>query len=811
MRPRWIGWLAVLSFGVVLNAQVRLAGRVLNGTNAPVTNAVVTLHADGAAAPLARAFTDPAGAFAVQLSAAGDYLLDAEAVGYYTLKNRPVTAGPGESEITVTLDPVREFADSVDVTAASGSLALDQTSTEQTLTGDHLIDIPFPITHDLKNAMRALPSLVSDANNGIHLNGGSENQTLYLLDGFNIADPLTGNFDTRVSIEGIQAMNVQTGAISAEYGKGSAGVIALTTRSGDDRIRYSATNFVPGIQRDKGFRVGSWNPRLNLSGPILRGRAWFSDSFSGEYDQTVIRDLPPGQDTGRSLRFSNLLHVQANLAPSNIASFGFLATEWNASRAGLSALDPPETTLGRRARQWFAYARDQWYFGHGAVLEAGFMSNRTFARQIPYGTELYVNSPYGRRGNYYVNGVQDASRNQAIANAYLPSFEWMGAHQFKVGADLDWLVYGQNLQRTGFEWLDAQNALIRLVTFGGSGRLKRTNLESTTYAQDNWRLRPNVLLELGVRSDWDRLLGNWTTSPRAGIAWSPARLENTRVSAGYAISFDATNLETFTRPFDQYPVTYLYPPYGIPTVPVRSRFVIGNQDFESPRFATWNASVDHRLGANLFIRVQATRRRGVNGLTYVGSPVLSSATDSVYHLTNQRSDFYDAVEFTVRQNFRKEYGWMASYVRSSARSTAVVDIASDTPLVVNANAGRLPWDTPNRWLGWGYLPTFRQNWAVSYLVEYRNGFPFTIQNPAGEVVGPVNSYRYPDFFELNLHLERRFQFRGQRWAGRVGFNNITSHRNPNTVNNISGSPQFLTYYGGQGRALVFRIRWLGKI
>ncbi len=71
--------------------------------------------------------------------------------------------------------------------------------------------------------------------------------------------------------------------------------------------------------------------------------------------------------------------------------------------------------------------------------------------------------------------------------------------------------------------------------------------------------------------------------------------------------------------------------------------------------------------------------------------------------------------------------------------------------------------------------------------------------------------RFPTFLELNLHIEKRFDFHGQRWAARVGYNNITGHQNPNVVNNMTDSPQFLAFYGGQTRAFQFRMRWLGKL
>ncbi len=808
MRSRWLFAGLNLWFGMVLSAQVRLSGRVVNDTNAPVPNAAVTVYKQDPGTFRVRTFADASGNFSVQLPGGGDYLLDAEAIGHYPLKSRHVSAG---AEVTVILPPAREFADSVDVSAPLNNVGLDQVASQQTLTGSNVLDIPFPVTHNLKNAMRGLPGVVQDGSNDIHLNGGAENQALYLLNGFNIGDPLTSRFDTRMSIEAVQTMDVETGTVPAEYGKGSSGVISVQTRTGDDRIRYSATNFIPGVENQKGLRIGSWNPRVNFSGPIKRGRVWFSDSFASQYDQTIIRELPSGQDKATSFRYNNFFSVQANLTPSNIASFGFLASTWNANRNGLGALDPPQTTTDQRSRQWFAYGKDQIYFGRGAVAEFGYSSNRTYNRQIPQGHDIYVFTPSGRSGNFFVDGVQRGSRDEIIADAYLSSFHWKGTHQIKVGTDLNRLAYWQDVRRTGYEYLREDMSPVRRVLFAGNGQLQISNFETTGFVQDSWRVRSDLLLELGIRSDWDNLLRNWTASPRLGFAWSPKGMESTRVSGGYAMTYDATNLELFTRPYDQYPVTYYYPPYGNDTQPVRSLFEIGARRFASPRFHTLNAAIDHRIGPNIYLRAQWLKRRGTDGLAYtlMGTPEVTA--DSVFRLENARADRYNSMEFTVRQNFRKEYSWMASYTRSSARSSTVLDLSSDTPLLVFENSGRLPWDAPNRLISWAYLPTFWESWAVAYLMEYHTGFPFSVQNEAGEVVGSVNGQRYPGFFELDLHIEKRFHFRGQRWAFRVGCNNITSHNNPNVVNNTLGSPQFLAFYGGQSRALNLRIRWLGKL
>jgi hypothetical protein len=64
---------------------------------------------------------------------------------------------------------------------------------------------------------------------------------------------------------------------------------------------------------------------------------------------------------------------------------------------------------------------------------------------------------------------------------------------------------------------------------------------------------------------------------------------------------------------------------------------------------------------------------------------------------------------------------------------------------------------------------------------------------------------------LNFFAERRLVVRGYRLAVRAGFNNITGHFNPNVVENIVDSPNYLQESGGQSRALNFQLRYLGRM
>jgi len=115
-------------------------------------------------------------------------------------------------------------------------------------------------------------------------------------------------------------------------------------------------------------------------------------------------------------------------------------------------------------------------------------------------------------------------------------------------------------------------------------------------------------------------------------------------------------------------------------------------------------------------------------------------------------------------------------------------------------------------MGWAYLPVpfAGKNWAVALLADWRTGFPFAVLNGNGTVAGAVDSHRYPSNFDFNLHIERRFEFAGYRFALRLGANNLTDHRNPTAVNNVIGSPQYLQFFGDEGRHFVIRVRVFGK-
>jgi hypothetical protein len=181
-----------------------------------------------------------------------------------------------------------------------------------------------------------------------------------------------------------------------------------------------------------------------------------------------------------------------------------------------------------------------------------------------------------------------------------------------------------------------------------------------------------------------------------------------------------------------------------------------------------------------------------------------------YQLTNLRRDDYDSVQVSMHQTFTGQFEWSASYTRSRSVSNGVLDPNTLQPLQVLPNLAPMPWDAPNRVLAWAYLPLPWKNWAASLLGDWRSGYPFSVRDQTGVVIGSFDSYRYPANFDLNLALERMVIFRGYRFALRGGVDNLTDRANPTAVNNVFGAPQYLQYLGNEGRHFVIRIRFFGR-
>ena len=528
-----------------INAQVAITGRVVDENDAAVAGVRVELRAEERL--LVVASSDTAGNFRATLPAAGDYTVRAERLGYFlfTSANQPFEDGP--NQLTIRMNHLQEFADKVDVTYSPPAIDPQQTSERKELANTEIENIPYPAPQDYRNALPLLNGVVQDNTGRVHFNGGDTNQANYTLDGFNISDPVTGRLETRVNIDTIQSMDLENTRFSAENGRGSTGVLDLKTKMGDDRFRFGGTNFIPGVSADNGVYINKWTPRLEFSGPLAKGRAWFHNGFDAFYNVDTVSGLPRGQNRTSGLTTSNLTRFQFNITPGNILTASFLYNLGYTSRFGLSILNPVEATTDPRQQSFMSTIRDQHYFG-GALLDVGFADTRGLARNPAQGDVLYQITPLGNRGNYFSAADRHYYRQQVIANLFLPVLHWRGTHQLKFGVDVERESFHQTTIRHDYQVLRDDGSLARSVTFIGNPFQQRKNLEAAQYFQDHWSPREGIALEAGIRTEWNEIVRDLEVAPRVSVTWAPRRLADTKLTPGWGIYHDAISLATIHAP-----------------------------------------------------------------------------------------------------------------------------------------------------------------------------------------------------------------------------------------------------------------------
>jgi hypothetical protein len=346
------------------------------------------------------------------------------------------------ANVDVTLSHQQESREVVDVVESSPAIDPAQVSTKEELTGAQIVDIPYPGTHDYRNALIFIPGVTPDAFGQPHVAGAESYQTLVLLDGFNVAQPTNGQLVVRTSVESFRSIEVTPSREPAEFGKGSGGVLALNTRMGDDHFRVHLHRLhARDCRPSRGSRSASGRPFTPCPDRFARGKCGSLTRLTASTTTTSFSNCHPVPISDHVWRVDNLAKLQSNLTTRNIVTVSFLSNYYHDQYAGLSVLQPQSTTQTDAETSYIGSLKDQYYFRGGALLETGFGADQYSVALTPQGSGPYILTTQAAAGNYYLRQNTSARRLQGLANLYFPPHQWHGRHDIKVGTDLDRLSY----------------------------------------------------------------------------------------------------------------------------------------------------------------------------------------------------------------------------------------------------------------------------------------------------------------------------------------------------------------------------------
>ena len=763
--------------------------------------------------------SDERGAFRFELGHAGEYRLTVTHAEFFTIEGKPVELAEAENVVNVELIRSRAAGTVVDV-RSDGPPPKDEIAISRVLVEEEIDSIPMTraTKQRIQGVAAVLPGVVRTAYGDIHLHGSPARETNWSLDGFNLADPASGELEMTLGAEAVKSLDLQSGQYSAALGKGAGGAMVLESRMGSDEFSQRFTNFFPGIEFNRGLRFRDWRPRHNLSGPLAPGRAWFFNSLDVLYEENFFPELPRGQDRSLYWSVNNSLRAQAQLTRRHTLSSGLVVDYFNAPKSGLSPLSPIEATLDQRARRYFFNVQDQVALSADSVLDFGYAAYRSTYRGVPQGSAPYRITALGRAGNYPIDMLLLSGRDEFRANL-LTSRKWLGNHEFRAGMSLGHSQYSQDIRRSPIEYYRVDSTQSSRLEFAGSGAFDESNLESGAYLQDRWTIRSRIVAEVGLRIDRDRIVGAGAVTPRFSVALAPPGLDGSRLSAGLAWIPSTTYFRIFTRHLDQYSLYTTFAPDGeTPLGPPDIRFFELDRGLLTiPSTRSLSARWQQELPGATEFSVSVLRKRLRNG--YAQVPLLAASVpdnqqrvggEAVrFQLQNSRRDSYDSVEFSLSKPLFGSQRWFASYTYSSSWSNAALQVETSDPILFSETEGRLAWDVPHRLVSWSSFPIGKKM-SIVYLCEWRDGLPFSVHDDNGKQVGRVNSWRLPRHFSLNVHIERKLSFLGRRWALRPGVDNLTNRPNYRFVNNNMDSPEFLNLSGRSPIKLVVRVRLLGK-
>src|SRR3984885_6631461 len=745
----------VLAIGQVPAHSSSVTITVVDEDGQPLSDAQITLFEPGRSPVHLQ--TDYAGRCAYRLESNLPYSLRVQKPGFYQAFENQTDAS--RQTIEVKLAHEQMVRQEVNVLSSTVGIDTEQTSDKSTFNTAEIVNIPYQTSRDIRNLLPFTPGVVQDGTGQIHVAGSETYATLDLLDGFDIRSPVSGQLAMRVSPDAVRSIDTETTRYPVQYGKATGGVVAFYTGMGDNKLRFNTTDFFPSFRQANGLRFDKFVPRLTLSGPIVRNRAWFFDGLEMEYDNIYIQELPSNADSNHLLRGSNLLKAQVNPTPANIFSVGLLVNDYHSPYDGISSLVPQPSTTKRDTVAWLPYIRNQYSFADGGLLQLGLGVVRFRDGYEPHGESPYQITPEQTQGSYFENLTAHSQREQGTATLYLPPRYWEGRHDLQAGVDLDHIGFDENVARSPVSYLREDGTLLRRSTFPGQAPFTRHNFETTSYFQDRWLAHSGLLIEPGLRFDWDEIIRRPLFSPRLAATWSPTRAEAaTKLSAGIGLYYEHTQLEYLERALAGVRYDTYYAADGVTPLggPLETMFTANDGALREARALNWSVGIQRKLPGSIYAGANFLEKRTSDGFVYANQAG-QDALSGTYLVINARQDHYVSEEFDLSRTFRNGYRLFAAYTHSSARTNAALDYVPTVSLLGPQQNGPLAWDVPNRVISWGWLPLLlpklKRSWDFVYTLDWHTGFPFDAVNANQQVVGAAGSLRFPDYLSFSPGLE----------------------------------------------------------
>ncbi|HUJ13314.1 MAG TPA: TonB-dependent receptor [Thermoanaerobaculia bacterium] len=579
-------WKSIAGIALLLIAQIAFAQTTANLTGTvtsdatPLPGVTVTITSPNLQGTRT-AITDANGNYNFAALPPGEYTVKFEMEGMQAV-TRTTRVSLAETARADAALAVSKLTESLTVTAAATPVV--ETTEIQTNLPQSLVE-KLPTNRTLVTTVDLAPNTTQNGpNNATTISGAPSYENTFYVDGSVINEVLRGQPNNLFIEDALQETTVQTGAISAEFGRFTGGVVTAISKSGGNEFSGSLRDSIANPRWTAQTPLGEPRPDSKLfnvyegtlGGRIVRDRLWFF--AAGRYrnrdlQQSLFRQPQATYiNADDERRYEAKLTAQITPKHSLIGSYVDVRDSQTNNCAGncyeLSTLDTP-----RKLPNSFATLNYNGMLSNNALVEA------SFARQtlkfeggggVPTGdlatSSVIVTSEGNLAGYPLFCGVcappeQRNNQNAKVMGNYFWAPKGLGTHNLTGGVEQfsDMLKSDNHQSASDFEIFTLREPQILangtvapvIPNFGAfvvwwpileHTRGNRFTTDSA-FLNDKWDLNNRFSFNIGVRYDHDngensahaKVASDSLISPRLGVIYDAFGNGRLRFNASYSV------------------------------------------------------------------------------------------------------------------------------------------------------------------------------------------------------------------------------------------------------------------------------------
>ncbi len=478
-------------------------------------------------------------AFFPVLPAGGGYVVEISSPGLGTVRLDAVrVAASGNRTLPVTL--AGEYTERVRVLDRPPVVDLEKSATSTKFSDEFIHDLPV-LGRFYQNVLTLAPGVQdADGDGNPNVHGSRARDFKALVNGVSNVDPLTGQYRANVNPNSIEEMEIITAGAGPEFGRAQGGYANILQKQGGNEFEgvFDAiyrTSALDGdgavtVPRDRSPKFDWIQPSLQISGPIVKDRAWYRLSHEWIDRDDPINTLSAIEVVTQKQQISSD-QITWQVSPRNKLAFKYDANPLDVFNFGVSSLLGASASQEQRfdaetySMLWSAPYSPRVYVESLVAWQDGGFSILPAQRGVPNdcvaGPDFIEaaqcdNLQDGRTSGSYWRDFRDHRQRFTVksdATMHLRERFLGMSHQFKFGLIVENERYVRDITerpRIEFEVFrpDPGNAGRRIDPIGlvrmeigvpARQRARATGMTWGVYFKDQMKPAQNLTIEVGAR------------------------------------------------------------------------------------------------------------------------------------------------------------------------------------------------------------------------------------------------------------------------------------------------------------------------